>query len=173
MRAPAIKSSTGQVRNRSCGVLFGRTAGALAACLFVLFSLGCMSFWFGTPGCEIITKAGAEDCEVLTQEGRVAVRPASDQVVFYPVAYASPPNLEIEDRFQVCDVVEQKENCFRVHFRASTGGEITVAWKARGMKAAPPADAPPGLDVAPAVPVQPTASAQPAAPVPVSLSVPR
>jgi hypothetical protein len=123
-------------------VLFSRSAGALAAAVSALIFLGCMSISIGCRTSEE-AKACAEDGNVLTQEGKIPISPsvAVEQTIFYPVAYASPPNLELHDPLGVYHVVEQKETCFRVRL-ANTGAWCSGApatWKARGVRCPPPA----------------------------------
>jgi hypothetical protein len=150
-------------------VLFSRSAACVATCLAALIVLGCMSISLGGHSVEEV-KVTPETSAVLLQEGRIPVRPGGEQDVYYPVAYSSRPNVEIDDPLGLCDIVDQKENCFRVRFHANSGnGAQVLTWKARGAHVPQPAVAQP----APATEtVQPAASASPA-PVPVSAPSPQ
>jgi hypothetical protein len=110
--------------------------------------------------------AAAEDSGVLTQEGTIAIRPGGERVVYYPIPYASPPNLELESERDYCHVVEQKEACFRVRFHDGfTTSQRSLAWKARGVRCPPPPAAPPTDAAAPPTLLPPT-------PVPVPTASP-
>jgi hypothetical protein len=122
------------VRRRLAALMFSPAAARVAAGLYLLIALGCMSFTIGGRGSDEVRPA-TEDVGMLTQEGKVPVRPGSEQLIYYPVSYASPPNLELEDPFHVSDIVDQKENCFRVRFHESVASaDLTLLWKARGVR---------------------------------------
>src|SRR5690348_5876233 len=97
--------------------LFSRPAGALAGALSALAVLGCMGVAIGNRVAdEPKPCAASDDGGVLTQEGSIPIRPGGERVVYYPIPYASTPNLELECEGEFCDIVEQKESCFRVQF---------------------------------------------------------
>jgi hypothetical protein len=145
-------------------VLFGRVATVVAAVSSVLFVLGCLNITVGgsTP---IEVKPATDGNGVLVQEGKVQVRSGEEQLVYYPVRYASPPNLELDDSICLCSLVEQSETCFRVRFKEGVWSSHELSWKARGVPGPSPAAAP-----APVADASPPAPALPAAPVPVSTS---
>jgi hypothetical protein len=122
-------------------VVFGPWVTCLAGWIFVLSVLGCMSINIGGHGLHDGTSC-SEESGLLVQEGKVFVRPGNVQVVHYPTAFASPPNLEVEDPSGLCDVVEQKETCFTVRFRVDpNANQQSLSWKARGQRIAQPAAA--------------------------------
>jgi hypothetical protein len=71
--------------------------------------------------------------------------------VYYPVPYASPPNLEIHDSFHNCRILEQRADGFRI---VQDNPVLTFTWTARGVKSAPAAQpvAPASVAVLPAAP---------------------
>jgi hypothetical protein len=111
------------------------TAAAFAVAGTALTFLGCVSFPLDGPSVSESASARA----VLMQEGEVVVPARSEQVVYYPVPYASPPNLELDadlaDLFRRCEVVEQRPDRFRV--RNPTLFPHTIGWTARGVRCAP------------------------------------
>jgi hypothetical protein len=122
--------------------LFGKTAACLAVALSAAIVLGCMSLSFGSKEGDVV-KVCAVESETFEQVGRIQVRSSPlDQTYYYPVPFASRPNLEIDDPYNMCEVVEQKEDCFKVKFHANvTSSTQYLAWKARGVRvhqAAPP-----------------------------------
>jgi hypothetical protein len=132
--------------------------------MIALIFLGCMSFSFG--GHYDVPPDG----EVLTQKGQVTVKGGCEQDVYYPVPYASPPNLDANDTFDHAELLEQRADHFRV--RNTSALAICVNWKARGVRClgtpavAPvpaPAPAPAATDPPPPEPV----------PLPAQLTPPR
>jgi hypothetical protein len=116
-----------------------------AAVVTLLIFLGCMSISIGEKTTEIVNDGS------FVQEGNVRLRAGAEQVIWYPIPYASPPNLQMDD--DDCVILEQREDHFRVgntdhHFSSSTH------WKARGVKATPPPVDPPPL-AAPGLPPAP------------------
>ena len=140
------------------GSLGFRTLCAVSAILIALIFLGCMSLSIG----EHKHLPGEATTGVLTQEGTILLQPGSEQTVYYPIPYAQPPNLELEDEHNVhqyCVVQEQKPDLFRISYpQPHHKGYITVTWKARGVRVPAPSVATP----APA-----SSSELPPAPVPV------
>ena len=114
-------------------VLFSRKVGVLAAGLVVLIFLGCMSLSFGERAPE-----AAPDCSPLVQKGEVTVPVGAEQDVYYPIPYASPPNLTIHEPFLDCVIVDQKPDHFRIRNERKgilLGGCPAVEWTARGLRA--------------------------------------
>jgi hypothetical protein len=68
--------------------------------------------------------------EVLVQEGPLEYHGVGEQTVYYPISYASPPNLQVTRNVEL---VEQKADHFRIRTDGSCGGSTT--WKARGVRA--------------------------------------
>jgi hypothetical protein len=130
-------------------LLFSKTAAAAVACLGAVIVLGCMNISLGGKHDEVC-KPVFEECPPFEQVGKIPIRAGNDQVIYYAVAYTSPPNLEVEDPFGLCEVLEQKENCFKVHFHANvTSSPQYLAWKARGARM-PSASVPAaGVDMSP------------------------
>jgi hypothetical protein len=140
----------------STWVLVRRLAAASAALLFLVMVLGCMSLQFGGGTREVVHS----DDSAYAQTGKVRVPVGKEVQVYYPVAYVSPPNLEMESPFDDSMIItEQKGD----HFLVKNIGSLDrrVEWTARGVKApqaavvaAPtPAQSPPAT--LPALPAQP------------------
>ena len=174
-----MSSTTSQWRAKLRGphehfmrVLCSRAAGAVAACLSAVIAFGCMGIAIGNRTAEE-TKAccspGVDDSGALMQEGKIHIRPGSEKLIYYPIPYASPPNLEIEDTCDYCDVIEEKENCFRVRFHDNfTTTQQTLCWKARGVRCPPPPVPPSALpaDANPPAEAAPPPTLLPPEPVP-------
>ncbi len=125
------------------------TAGALT--LLTAIIVGCMSISFGGRSCEV------HDDNVLEQEGTLTFGPAC-QTVYYPIPYASPPNLTLDTPFHSLEIEEQAPDHFKVHVNGSLLGPVT--WKAKGLRAPPPHE-PPTPVYAPPPPAAPSVSAKP------------
>jgi hypothetical protein len=102
---------------------------------------------------------------VLTQEGTVSLRPGSEQTVYYPLPYASPPNLELQDNYDSYEVVEQKETCFRIRSGSSPWNR-PATWKARGVRALAP------VPSVPTPPFEPTPPPMLLPPTPIPVPAP-
>jgi hypothetical protein len=161
--------------------LFSKTAACVTACAGAIIVVGCMNISLGGHSAAVSVPLGEEQ-GTFEQTGRLPVRTGPDPVcVYYAVPFAAPPNLEIEDPSGQSEIVDQKENCFKVRFHANvTSSPQTLAWKARGSRAsqAPAAGAAPATEVLQPQPSTPSAPAQPmpsmpTAPVPVSFSAPQ
>ena len=114
----------------------------LALICLPLLATGCICLSFG--GCEHSEADG-----VLTQTGKVTCKYESQVTVYYPVPYASPPNLEIHDLARNFSLLEQRADCFRIV--QVSPGLPNVEWTARGMRA--PAAIPPSTpEPAPTMP---------------------
>jgi hypothetical protein len=112
--------------------LLSRRVGALAGFVLALIILGCMSLSFG--GLSIGGRTEADG--TLCQEGDVKLRVGQEQDVFYPIPYASPPNVELSGDMDHCEIVDQKADHFRI--RNPSGGQACPHWHARGVKACAP-----------------------------------
>jgi hypothetical protein len=131
--------------------VFSRVAGALASMIIGGIVAGCMNFNFGRPPLPV--------CEdVVVQQGVARVKAGGDAEVHYPVPYQRPPNLELGDDSDHCEIVEQHEDHFRIH--NSSAFKVEAKWKARGVKVA---SAPP-VSAAPATPASPPPEAPPSNP---------
>lgn len=92
---------------------------------------GCFSLCIGYPGQE-----GVDG--VLTQHGKVQCITGQPETVFYPVPYASPPNLEIDQDKKSWTILEQRTDAFCI---TRTMDGPALQWTARGSRA--PRVAPP------------------------------
>jgi hypothetical protein len=151
-------SSSG--RHGHSGLLAQRlvTAGAALICLVVF--LGCMSLNFGTR-----TEVIQHDDVSYMQTGTATVPGGQEVEVYYPVPYASPPNLVLSSDWDQCVVVQQKQDHFRVKNNRVFATECK--WTARGLKVPPPVAPGLGPPVIVPPPVPPPAGL-PAEPIPVS-----
>ncbi len=124
----------------------------LAIVCLPLLTTGCLCLSFG-GGCD--GHCGGEHPEsngVLTQKGSFAKPTGEPVTVYYPVPYASPPNLEIQDPLNKCHIIDQRADCFRI---VQDGpGMLNVNWTARGVKSISPSPALP----TPAIAAQPPAN---------------
>ena len=108
------------------GLLLRRTAGVASAFAWLAIILGCMSLSIG----ERTTLP--DDRLAYTQEGSAHVEIGQELDVYYPVPYASPPNLELKGLGSYT-IVDQQADHFRVH---NNGSFLGFDWTARGMKVA-------------------------------------
>jgi hypothetical protein len=133
-------------------------AGALSAAIIIAIITGCMSLQIGGRTTHQVTSESIGEDGVFVEKGVAHVKGNGDLDVYYPVPYQHPPNVELVDGGERCDIVEQKEDHFRI--RNPHGGKVDVQWKARGMRVA-------SSHTAPAVP---TAAVPPPDPPPSSAS---
>jgi hypothetical protein len=128
-----------------------RAAATILAAIMALTFPGCL----GSPVLYEVNKPG----RVFTQEGGATLPARCEQDVYYPVAFASPPNLEIEDDglFQRCEIIEQRADRFRVW--NPTFLSRSLSWTARGVQCAPAVPPPPPSD--PLVPDEPVPAGAP------------
>lgn len=109
----------------------------LAIVCLSLLTTGCLCLSFG-GGCEGC--GGGEHTEssgVLTQKGSLPKASGEPVTVYYPVPYASPPNLELRDPLNKCRIIDQRADSFRI---VQDGpGMPDVNWTARGVKSTSPA----------------------------------
>ena len=104
--------------------------GALILCC--VGSMGCLSF---SCGGRTINNPH-DDPSVLSQTGSVTVVHGQELQVYYPVPYASPPNLELDDNLHRYEIIDQKPDRFRIR-NVSGLGNFEVRWTARGVRATP------------------------------------
>jgi hypothetical protein len=123
--------SSGQLR---IGALFlTRPGGAAAGAFLLLTQLGCMNFAVGNKNWD--GHGGVLDHDgVLEQEGKVTLLNSEERDVYYPIPYASIPNLELttDNLINHYEILQQKEDHFRV--RNTIGLEIELNWHARGVR---------------------------------------
>jgi hypothetical protein len=130
----------------------GATAGVLTALTF----LGCMSISIGKFG-STCTVDG-----LVEHGGETEVQAGAEQDVYYPIPYATIPNLKLTGTHSSAFVlVEQREDHFRVKNTSSCCQE--VGWKSRGLRASPCAPAPAATPAPPLVPA-PAPAAEPPSP---------
>jgi hypothetical protein len=104
---------------------FSHLGGAVAGALFVLILIGCMNFAIGNRTIE-------DGNGVLVQEGDVHLTKDGEEDVYYPIPYASVPNLEVNDSFAHFKIIEQKEDHFRIRNTSFIAED--VHWHARGVR---------------------------------------
>jgi hypothetical protein len=123
--SPPCKSLLGQR-----ALLLRRIAGAMSGTGFLVIVLGCMNIQLG--GRTVVQ----EDSLTFTQEGSLVASAGQEVDVFYPVPYASPPNLVVEDLMHNSTLVEQKAD----HFRLRNDGHFSLScsWTARGLRGSIP-----------------------------------
>jgi hypothetical protein len=95
---------------------------------------GCLS-----TSTTLRTGSESANSDTVVQSGKVVVPARSFQDVYYDVPYATIPKLEISDTWSRCVLATQSPTRFRVS--NSSHSDVTVEWKARGIKA-PPAPPP-------------------------------
>jgi hypothetical protein len=100
----------------------------LAAAVCLMASMGCLALNFGTWSTH------TEDASVVSQTGSVTIAKGQEATVYYPKAYASPPNLELDDTWHSYKIIEQKADCFRVR---NDSGTWALNWTARGVPVQP------------------------------------
>ncbi len=115
---------------RFANLIFSRKAAALAGGFTALIFLGCMCFNIGSQ---------FTIPETFEQEGQVTVPANCEMDVFYPIPYATPPNLTFENGHNDCFLVEQKNNHFRI-FNKNVTKARTIDWKANGQRVPPPVE---------------------------------
>jgi hypothetical protein len=116
----------GYARRLAKPPLFLRLAGILSGLSLLALFLGCMSLSIGGGNC---------DADVLDQSGKVCLKRGEVQDVYYPIPYASPPNLELDWMdADACEILDQKADHFRIVINKGSC-PFGVTWKARGVKA--------------------------------------
>jgi hypothetical protein len=97
-----------------------------------LGGVGCMTP--SAPAHKVEVVAPVADATIV-QSGKVVVMSHRWMDVYYTTPYAADPNLEISDHWGNCMVVIKSPTRFRV--LNNSGSDLTVDWKARGIKAPP------------------------------------
>jgi hypothetical protein len=129
------------------GLLLRRLAGIASALAWLAIILGCMSLSIGDR------TVLPDDRLSYAQEGSVRVEIGQELDVYYPVPYASPPNLEIKGPGSYT-IVDQQADHFRVRAKVegNTIGWEGFDWTARGVRVVLP---PPAVQpVSAAAPVE-------------------
>lgn len=107
----------------------------LALICIPLLATGCFCLNIGGCGCD-----HAEPNGVLAQKGKFAGANGGPMTIYYPVPYASPPNLELHDPFHNYTIVDQRADSFRIvqdQIHVGPGGiasDASVEWTARGVR---------------------------------------
>jgi hypothetical protein len=150
--------------SRFINLLSSRPVGALAVGTLALIFLGCMSLSFGGLSIGCRTEPDGTVCE----EGKVELHPGKPLDVYYPAPYASPPNLELTEDAEKCEILEQHSDHFRVQVRGQYNA--CLHWKARGLRGGPPISAPTVVVPSPPTSVPPPKEGELPAPVPLPAS---
>ena len=103
-----------------------RLATVAAGVLLCLVVLGCMSISFG--GKNVCC---SDPQEPLEQKGELCLEAQGEIDVYYPLPYASPPNLTVDASSHHVVVLDQKPD----HFRVTGTGKLK--WVARGVRVGP------------------------------------
>jgi hypothetical protein len=123
--------------------------GVVAVALLALF-LGCM----GGPDRVIPQpRSGAEEVGVFTdpdsgvvkQTGHLSLSKSEQQKVYYPIPYATVPNLTllgVADDFSGKPVIVQQETGWFLIHNTNPFNAKSCRWEARGLKTAEPAGPP-------------------------------
>jgi hypothetical protein len=119
---PAARPFPGPAPRTACPRLATLAAGVLL-CLVVL---GCMSISFGGKSVCCTDPQGP-----LEQKGELCLEAQGEIDVYYPLPYASPPNLTVDGPLHRVAVLDQKPD----HFRVAGPGKLK--WVARGVRAGP------------------------------------
>jgi len=118
-----------------------RVAGALAGVALVAVFLGCMSLNIGCrdSGCTDSIGVTTDSCGVVRQEGKVTLGPGCSQQVFYPICYASIPNLELRESgcISTHHLLSHQEKNYFVLENKDPSFSRTFRWVARGTREAP------------------------------------
>src|SRR3954454_7816269 len=93
-----------------------RKLTAVASLLLVAIVLGCMNLSLGEKTVTYVPPPS--DGVPYAQDGKVSVPANGTKTVYYPVPYASIPNLELPDDFNGgsdhLEITDQKPHCFTV-----------------------------------------------------------
>jgi hypothetical protein len=114
-------------RTRLGRIVLSRPVGVLAGAALLLIFLGCMSL---SIGCK------PDGDGTICQEGKVCLQGEEERDVYYPVPYASPPNLEISDGGSWYEIIEQKADHFRIRSGGAAHSDRHSAWASDGAAAA-------------------------------------
>lgn len=113
--------------------------------MIVAIFAGCMSLNIGRTSNHVTSEAVSED-GVYLQQGVARIKGGGEFEVHYPVPYQHPPNVELNEDSEHCEIVEQHEDHFKV--RNTSPFKAEAHWKARGVRVTP-AIAPPALPATP------------------------
>ncbi len=105
-----------------------RTTGAIAATLSILIILGCMSFSI-ERGERVKVVEISSGAEVFEQKGSVMLEPSVPVVVYYPVPYATPPNLTLQH--SSFEIIQQYPDRFVV--KNNNDKSYYVDWNSKGL----------------------------------------
>jgi len=144
------------------GVLVRRSVLTLCSLFLLGIVLGCMSLSIGERHEVVASEDG-----ISSQSGEVKVPGGQELDVYYPVPFASPPNLTVTSTWDDAVMVDQQAD----HFRVKNPGAFSerMRWEARGLKARPPAVVVPVPATSPATPSSPPT----APPMPIESAPPR
>jgi hypothetical protein len=140
--------------------LLSRTAGILASVVLLTLFLGCMSLNIG--------QLHPSEDGVLTQSGTLTYHGSKPQTVYYPIPYASTPNLTLKDSWKEDDweIIDQQSDHFTVRRKDfARGSTPELTWTAKGLRGPPPA--PPVVVTSTSAAPSPATPVLPAAPEPV------
>jgi len=123
---PAPSSSVDVWKSKAVGGALVLLAIASALTIAGILMLSCSGHWHFRRS----------EGDTLVQEDEVSIPGGQQQDVYYPIPYASPPNLTIDDDMGPIVVVQQ----FPDHFRISNSRPFCecVTWKAKGLRAPTP-----------------------------------
>jgi hypothetical protein len=165
-----VSGARGRWWRRAERTLFSPQAAAAAGCLTLAVMLGCgtTNHYHTTTVNEepraITQVSESAPADLLAQHGKITFRAGQEQVIFYPVAFAAPPNLELDDA-EYYDVLEQRDTFFKVRCRTNTGYNHFVGhWHARGVRNSPPPQ--PAAVLAPPAPARLSVAEVPPPPMP-------
>jgi hypothetical protein len=99
------------------------------ALLLPILATGCFCLSIGG------SEKGTSEDGIVKQSGKIELDRGRELDVYYPIPYASTPNLELDDWFNNYRIIEQKADHFRVK---NVGGAFGVEWTARGVRACNP-----------------------------------
>jgi hypothetical protein len=73
--------------------------------------------------------------QTFRQQGRLNVAAGNSQEVYYPIAYRTPPNLQLDGdaNWQFVKLLEQKADHFKISCTAQFGS-TEVRWRAEGVR---------------------------------------
>ncbi len=122
-----------------------------------LLATGCICLSFGGWGQGFSEHTDGEHHDAggaVTQKGALTFGNGEPVTVYYPVPFASPPNLEIRDQPNKCKIIDQRADCFRI---VQDGpGVPPVHWTARGVTVpASPVTVTPAVVATPVQPNEP------------------
>src|SRR5947209_430843 len=92
-----------------------RLTAIFSAVAIIAIVTGCMSLQIGGRTSHHVTSESIGEDGVFTEQGVAHLKGSGDMDVYYPVPFQHPPNLELTDDSDRCDIVEQKEDHFRLH----------------------------------------------------------